>query len=176
MGIPAQETRGRRPRSPIRPGLPVARHRVGFTPGGPQGPSPAVLGQLPGWGQNLGTARHGQVTTAAPQLCQRLGLGVLVPAGAQLHVRRPCPEKRCVCELGRTRPPKRRGDSAKRRLCSVRTLLTHCSSLHGGRVRAFHLPCPLWHGFGVAGRPGRTSVYPASPHPREALYVIGSFC
>lgn len=43
-------------------------------------------------------------------------------------------------------------------------------------MRAFHLPCPLWYGFGMAGRPGRTGVYPVSPHPREALRVIGSFC
>lgn len=54
MGIPAREARRRRPRSPVRPGLHVARHRVGFTPGGPQGPSPAVLGQLPGVGAESG--------------------------------------------------------------------------------------------------------------------------
>lgn len=101
---------------------------------------------------------------------------MLVPVGAQLRVRRPCPEKRCVWELGRTPPPERGGDSAKRRLCSSEPFSTHCSSLHGARVRAFHLRCPLWYGFGLAGRPGRTSVYPVSPHRLEALNMIGSFC
>ena len=123
MGNPAQEAR-RRPRSP---GCPASvsrcrdRRRAGFTPGALRDQVLRSWASSRGWGQNLGTARHSQVTTAAPQLCQRLGLecagGLRGPA--------PCVEavstkEVCVCV---TSPLERGGDSAKQRLCSVRTLL-----------------------------------------------------
>lgn len=74
MGIPAREARRRNHGAPSTP----ASVSPGTESASPLG---ALRDQVlwswassRGWGQNLGTARYGQVTTAAPQLCQRLGL------------------------------------------------------------------------------------------------------
>lgn len=76
-----------------------------------------------GWGLNLGTAWHSQVTAAAPQLCQRLGLAC---AGAR---RGPAPRAEAVSGkevcvgAGEDSSPRKRWGFSKAEALLVRTLL-----------------------------------------------------
>ena len=149
----SQEKQNTEPR-PLRPQCHAAVTGIELTSptGGPQGPSPVVLGPVPGVGGRGMWGWPSTVWCSLRPTSRVQGLGAVCSGGSW-------GPPLCVVEavsrkgvkLGRTPSPKRGGCSTFQELSKAESLLDQsCSqltllpSMGGEGVQAFYLLCPLW--------------------------------